>query len=178
MNQDILGFKKHPTYAPIFWTIILAGIVLLIIAWLTQSNNKPTQNNTIPIFNGSTSTDQRTTNGETIILPTASLITQQPNKNNYPKTTKGDSKPFWTDTENIQVCKVPYYPTRNCYDLDVRLVNDTTAQIHFSNGGYKITNNLTCYGGNGSGDEPKYVFCRSWDTDSQQWDFFPTWVRL
>ena len=178
MNQDILGFKKHPTYAPIFWTIILVGIVLLITAWLTQSDNKSSQNNTTPIFNGSTSTDQGTTNGETIILPTVSPATQQPNRNNYPKTTKGDSKPFWTDTQIIQVCKVPYYTSEGCNDLDVTLVNDITAQIQLSNGAYKITNNLTCYGGNGSGDEPKYVFCRSWDSNNQQWDFFPTWVRL
>lgn len=91
---------------------------------------------------------------------------------------KGDAKPFWTDSEYLQVCKVPYYTSEGCNELEVTLVNETTARIHLSNGGYKVTNKLTCYKGSVAGQEPKYVFCRSWDSDNQQWDILPTWIKL
>lgn len=88
----------------------------------------------------------------------------------------GEKDPFWQGTQNLQVCKVPYYSSSECYKLDVTLVDKKTAQIYFPNSGYKITHKVTCYFStipNG----PKFVFCRSWDNDGQQWDFMPAWVN-
>ena len=88
----------------------------------------------------------------------------------------GEKKPFWKGNEVIQVCKTPYYSSSDCYRLNTTLIDNKTAQIHFENGGYKYTYNLTCYFAAKFGDEPKYVFCRSWDEDNQQWDFMPLWA--
>lgn len=141
--------KKNNSWIGLFIVLIVAGGLI----WLIFGRSQPEP------------------------LAPVSTRTQQFN-NNSSEATKGDSKPFWSGTENIQVCKVPYYTSDGCSDLDVELVDNTTAQIHLSSGEYKNTNILTCYGGNGSGQEPKYTFCRSWDSNNQQWDFFPTWVRL
>lgn|GEM_PF-2617215 len=89
----------------------------------------------------------------------------------------GEKKPFWKGTELLQVCRTPYYSSKDCYKLNVTLVDDKTAQINFSNGGYKISRDLTCYfAAKSFPDEPKYIFCRSWDSDGQQWDFMPAWA--
>lgn len=89
----------------------------------------------------------------------------------------GEKKPFWKGTEKIQVCKTPYYSDEECYKLNVSLINNKTAQIHFNNGGYKYTYDLTCYFAAKFDDSPRYVFCRSWDSERQQWDFAPIWAH-
>jgi hypothetical protein len=81
--------------------------------------------------------------------------------------------PFRDGTERIQVCKVPYYSSDQCYFLTVTLIDDKTAKINFKNGGYKITRNLTCYWGGNTNAGQGYRICRSWDSDGTQWDFFP-----
>ncbi len=89
-----------------------------------------------------------------------------------------EKKPFWTGTEEIQVCKKPYYSSKECYKLNVSLLSKKSAKINFPNGGYIFTNNLTCYfAGNSGKDRPRYVFCRSWDSENNQWDFMPNWVN-
>ena len=90
----------------------------------------------------------------------------------------GEKDPFWKGTELVQVCKTPYYSSEDCYKLNVTLIDKKTAQIHFPNGGYKYTRDITCYfAAKSFPDEPKYVFCRSQDSDGQQWDFMPAWAN-
>lgn len=90
----------------------------------------------------------------------------------------GEKDPFWKGTENIQVCKVPYYSSSECYKLNVDLIDKHTAQIHFPNGGFKVTGRMVCYfAGKMYNNEPRSVFCRSWDSDGQQWDFMPAWIN-
>ncbi len=92
---------------------------------------------------------------------------------------KGDAGPFWKNTEEVQVCKVPYYVSSNCTKLKVTLNYNNTARI--LNSDYVLTHNITCYHATTTGDvsqRVKYVFCRSWDDSNQQWDFLPTWVSL
>lgn len=90
-----------------------------------------------------------------------------------------EKKPFWSGTERIQVCKVPYYYVSNevCYKLNVTLIDNKTAKIHFPNGGSKTTGDITCYFAANVDESPRYAFCRSWDGNGQQWDFFPAWVN-
>lgn len=89
----------------------------------------------------------------------------------------GEKKPFWKGTELVQVCKKPYYSSEDCYRLNATLIDDKTVRISFPNGGYKITYDLTCYfAAKSLPEEPKYVFCRSWDSEDQQWDFMPAWA--
>jgi len=88
----------------------------------------------------------------------------------------GEKRPFWNGTELVQVCKTPYYSSSECYKLNVTLLDEDSAQIHFKNGGYIISYDVTCYfttDYNGYGKEKRYVFCRSWDENDQQWDFLP-----
>jgi len=91
----------------------------------------------------------------------------------------GEKKPFWKGTELVQVCKTPYSSSSDCYQLDVKLIDEKTAQINFKNGGYVFTYDVTCYFTTiyQYGKAIRYVFCRSWDEDNQQWDFLPSWVN-
>lgn len=91
----------------------------------------------------------------------------------------GKKKPFWQGTELVQVCKTPYYSSDECKRLLVTLTdNNKTAQIELENGDYITTHNITCYfAAKSLPDEPKYVFCRSWDKNNQQWDFMPAWAH-
>lgn len=87
-------------------------------------------------------------------------------------------KPFWEGTELVQVCKTPYYSSEDCYKLNTTLIDNKTAKIQFPNGGYKVTYDVTCYfAGKSFPDEPRYIFCRSWDSENEQWDFMPVWVN-
>lgn len=96
----------------------------------------------------------------------------------YDNYQNGEKKPFWKGTELVQVCKTPYYSSEDCYKLNATLIDDKTARIQFPNGGYKVTSDLTCYfAAKSFPDEPKYVFCRSWDDEDQQWDFMPAWAN-
>ena len=89
-----------------------------------------------------------------------------------------EKKPFWVGTDLVQVCKTPYYSSSDCYKLNVTLLDDKTAQIEFPNGGYKVTEDLTCYfAGLLTQDQPRYVFCRSWDSEGEHWDYLPVWVN-
>jgi hypothetical protein len=87
----------------------------------------------------------------------------------------GEKPPFWKGTSFIQVCKVPYYSSDECYRLNVTLIDKNIARINFDNGGYVYTHDVTCYFTTTYlyGNEHRYVFCRSWDNDDQQWDFAP-----
>lgn len=85
--------------------------------------------------------------------------------------------PFWKGTDLIQVCKKPYYSSEECYKLNVTLLDKTSARINFPNGGYKVTRKIVCYNAARVEPVPKYVFCRSWDSDGQQWDFMPLWIN-
>jgi hypothetical protein len=84
-----------------------------------------------------------------------------------------EQAPFWKDTERLQVCKTPYYSSNDCYFLTVTLRGKDAAVIHFKNGGYIITYNLTCYYAAEMYGKARYKFCRSWDEDGHQWDFMP-----
>lgn len=84
----------------------------------------------------------------------------------------GEKKPFWKDTELIQVCKTPYYSSDECNNFNVTLLNNNTAIIHFPEGGDKYTFKLVCYFSTDK-FQKHYVFCRSWDSKNQQWDFAP-----
>lgn len=42
-----------------------------------------------------------------------------------------EKKPFWKGTDEVQVCKVPYYSSNGCKRLKVELVDDTHARIHY-----------------------------------------------
>ena len=88
---------------------------------------------------------------------------------------ESEKKPFWKGTKRVQVCKVPYYSSKDCYQLDVSLLDNNKARINFNNGGYLILNNLTCYFAAKIDDGPRYVFCRSWDKDNNRWDLLPNW---
>lgn len=87
----------------------------------------------------------------------------------------GPKAPFWKGTDLIQVCKVPYYSSSECYRLRVTLVDAKTARINFNNGGYVYTSDMECYFTTSypGGTESHYVYCRSWDDEDQQWDFAP-----
>lgn len=89
----------------------------------------------------------------------------------------GEKRPFWSGTKVIQVCKKPYYSSDECYRLPVTLIDSQTARINFDNGGYKYSYDLTCYFTTHIDEityaKSRYVFCRSWDSDGQQWDFAP-----
>lgn len=96
----------------------------------------------------------------------------------HQKYINAEKKPFWTGTQEIQVCKKPYYSSNECYKLNVLLLNEKSTKIYFPNGGYIVTGNLTCYfAGNSGKDRPRYTFCRSWGSESNQWDFMPSWVN-
>lgn len=96
----------------------------------------------------------------------------------YNKHLMGEKPPFWRGTELVQVCKTPYYSSQDCFKSNVTLIDKKTAQIHFPDGGYKYTEDVTCwFAGQSFPDEPRYVFCRSWDSEGQQWDFMPAWVN-
>jgi hypothetical protein len=84
-----------------------------------------------------------------------------------------EQAPFWSDTERLQVCKTPYYSSNDCYFLTVTLRGKNTAIIHFKDGGYISSYNLTCYYAAEMYGKDRYKFCRSWDEDGQQWDFMP-----
>ena len=88
-------------------------------------------------------------------------------------------KPFWNGTELIQVCKKPYDSSEECFKELVTLVDSNTVNIKLPNGAYKTSYDLTCYfAATSLPDQPKYVFCRSWDADGQQWDLMPAWAYL
>lgn len=89
----------------------------------------------------------------------------------------GEKDPFWKGTEVVQVCKTPYYSSKECHKLKVSLIDKKTAQIYFPNGGYKVVEELTCYYAASIYNTPKYVFCRSEDNEGQQWDLLPAWVN-
>ncbi len=89
----------------------------------------------------------------------------------------GKKNPFWTGTETIQVCKVPYYSSQGCYKLPVTISEKKYATIQFNNGGYVSTYVDECYFAANLDSTPRYVFCRSEDRDGQQWDFMPAWVN-
>ena len=42
-----------------------------------------------------------------------------------------EKKPFWNGTEEVQVCKVPYYTSGGCKRLNVELVDNDRARIHY-----------------------------------------------
>lgn len=42
-----------------------------------------------------------------------------------------EKKPFWSGTEEVQVCKVPYYTSDGCKRLKVELVDNDHARIHY-----------------------------------------------
>lgn len=89
-----------------------------------------------------------------------------------------EKKPFWKETELVQVCKHPYYSSDDCSRMNVTLFDSDTVSIKFPDGETKISTNLTCYlAARSLLNEPRYVFCRSWDEDNQQWDFMPAWVH-
>jgi hypothetical protein len=70
-----------------------------------------------------------------------------------------EKKPFWKGTEQVQVCKQPYYSSDDCYKMLVTLLDDKTAKINFPNGGYKVTEDLTCYFAyRAIKNQPRYVF--------------------
>lgn len=90
----------------------------------------------------------------------------------------GRRDPFWKGTDVVQVCKKPYYSSNDCYQLNVFIADDKSyAQIYFPNGGYLITEDIECYKAANLDNSPEYVFCRSWDDESNQWDFLPRWVN-
>jgi len=90
----------------------------------------------------------------------------------------GEKDPFWTGSQMVQVCKNPYYSSDDCYELSTYMAPDGSyAQINFPNGGYIYTYDIVCYDAATFGSEPEYVFCRSWDSDGQQWDFMPLWIN-
>jgi hypothetical protein len=84
-----------------------------------------------------------------------------------------EQSPIWEGTKRLQVCKTPYYFSDECYFLPVTLIDNKTAKIHFKNSGYIITRNLTCYYAAEIYGKDRYKFCRSWDSEGQQWDFMP-----
>lgn len=120
----------------------------------------------------------------------------------------GKKRPFWKGTEYIQVCKTPYYSSQDCEKQLVTLLDNKTAQIHFSkavvkdkvtgvigtlpeseleqyssryefitHAGDKTTSDITCYfAAKQLPNQPRYVFCRSRDSEGQQWDFMPVWA--
>lgn len=42
-----------------------------------------------------------------------------------------EKKPFWSGTDEVQVCKVPYYTSDDCKRLKVELVDNKHARIHY-----------------------------------------------
>jgi len=92
---------------------------------------------------------------------------------------QSEKKPFWKGTDVVQVCKHPYYSSNDCYQLKVTLNDNKTAKIQFDNGGYKVTEDIICwFAAQWIKGDPRYVFCRSWDSDGQQWDFLPSWAHM
>jgi hypothetical protein len=87
-----------------------------------------------------------------------------------------EQSPIWEGTKRLQVCKTPYYSSDECYFLPVTLIDNKAAQIRFKNGGYIVTRNLTCYYAAERYGQERYKFCRSWDSEGQQWDFMPASV--
>lgn len=86
--------------------------------------------------------------------------------------------PFWQYKDMVQVCKKPYYSSEECYKLWVTLAEDKkTAVINFENGSTIMVNRVVCYNAAELDNRPDYVFCRSWDSKNNQWDFMPTWVN-
>lgn len=97
----------------------------------------------------------------------------------YDKWHSAEKKPFWQGTSAVQVCKTPYYSSKECYKLNVTLFNDNkSAKINFNNKGYIYVEDVTCYfAGRWSSDDPKYTFCQSVDKNNERWDFLPIWVN-
>jgi hypothetical protein len=95
----------------------------------------------------------------------------------YVRHYESQKKPFWKGTEHVQVCKMPYYSSDDCFRAIVTILDETNVRIHLPNGSYKDTSDLTCYfAARAFAKEPRYVFCRSWDSDDNQWDLLPVWV--
>lgn len=98
----------------------------------------------------------------------------------YDKWQSAEKKPFWRGGEIVLVCKKPYFPPVNCYQLYVTLSRDLKeATINFPNGEMVRVKDIHCWkGGSGFVRSPDYVFCRSLDKTGQQWDFIPAWMNL
>lgn len=136
-----------------------------------------------------------------------------------------EKKPFWSGTEEVQVCKVPYYSSSECKRLKVELVDNNHARIHYlvtkkvreqtedvpTEEQFKqaywnaiMDNNKEAADMIKDADEflhpeknvtveqqldvsnvecwfagyVRYVFCRGWDRDGQQWEFHPASVNF
>ena len=89
-----------------------------------------------------------------------------------------DAKPFWENTAMVQVCKKPYYSSQDCTDMSAMLLTDNSVLIDIPSQKDVVSRELTCFNNKVGGSGQKYVFCRSWDSNGQQWDLFPTWYRF
>jgi len=88
-----------------------------------------------------------------------------------------DKKPFWSGTELVQVCKIPYYSGEECLKELVTLIDGETALIRFKNKKNITTSDFDCkFAFRPFPDQPRYVFCRTWDSEGQQWDLMPEWA--
>lgn len=94
----------------------------------------------------------------------------------YEKWENSEKNPFWKGTEIVQACKKPYYSTDSCYILNVTLLENKTAQINFNNGGHIIVYGLNCWF-SGMVTIPRFTFCRSNDSEGNQWDLIPISVN-
>lgn len=85
-----------------------------------------------------------------------------------------EQKPFWKGTEYLQVCKQPYDSSGECYKANVTLVNSKTAIIELAKGSRKRVSNIRCYySARTIESQPDYIFCRTWDSNNEQFDILP-----
>jgi hypothetical protein len=91
----------------------------------------------------------------------------------------GEKQPFWKGIAPIQACKVPYYTNSGCYKVLATLLDNKNAQFLLGDRNV-VVHKLVCYFTTNyeKGIGEKYVFCRSWDKDDNQWDLFPPDMKV
>ena len=85
--------------------------------------------------------------------------------------------PFWRGVGMLQVCKKPYASTQDCQYLNVELKDKKTVKINLNERSYIMGFNLTCQMSASVHSEPRYIFCRSFDAEGNQWDLLPQEVN-
>lgn len=88
-----------------------------------------------------------------------------------------ERKPFWRGVGMLQVCKKPYTSSQDCQYLNVELIDNKTVKINLNERSYLMGFNLSCQMSASVHSEPRYVFCRSFDGEGNQWDLLPQEVN-
>lgn len=86
-----------------------------------------------------------------------------------------DLKPWFTGTEMVRACKMPYQNHSECYKLNATSDGNGFTTIHFNNGGYLKGETTEC--SKAGSVETVDRFCRFTDSKNDQWEILPLYDR-